>query len=63
VQFNRLTNLAPAPGIRNLGLNLSPLQPWNSLWLGMNALAPGVCVWGCNTPCPHQMCNPQCYKS
>jgi len=35
---------AQALGVRSLRRNLSPLQPWNSLWVGVTTLALGVCA-------------------
>jgi len=35
--------IAHALGVHSLGRNL-PLQPWNSMWLSMIALAPSVCA-------------------
>ena len=40
----RLAGLAPVPGVHSLEHNLSLLQPWKSLWVGITIVAPSVCT-------------------
>ena len=60
-----LTSGHDNPSARCLQLEAQPLPPstLELLWLGMTALASGVCVWGYNTQCHHKMCNPRCNES